>query len=84
MWGQNYSNRQLLLKAGRREIAILSTTSDFDNRIFFLGPTTTAGSSYLIPGGGVYLNAGGIDTSGVEFSATVQMPGRTYCESLNV
>ena len=47
------------------------------------GYTSTAGSSYLIPGG-VYLNAGGIDTSGVEFSATVQMPGRTYCESLNV
>ena len=50
---------------------------DFDNRIFFLGPTTTAGPNYLIPGGGAYFNAGGIDTSGVELSATVQMPGRT-------
>ena len=50
---------------------------DFDNRIFFLGPTTTTGPQYLIPGGGAYFNAGGIDTSGVELSATVQMPGRT-------
>ena len=29
------------------------------------------------PGGGAYFNAGGIDTSGVEFSATVQLPQRT-------
>ena len=50
---------------------------DFDSRIFFLGPTTTAGPNYLIPGGGAYFNASGIDTSSVELSATVQMPGRT-------
>ena len=30
-----------------------------------------------IPGGGAYFNAGGIDTSGLEFSATVQLPQRT-------
>ncbi|MCY4026825.1 MAG: hypothetical protein OXH75_11005 [Acidobacteria bacterium] len=29
------------------------------------------------PGGGAYFNAGGIDTSGVEFSATVQLPRQT-------
>ena len=47
---------------------------DFQNRIFYLGPQTTAGPNYLIPGGGAYFNAGGIHTNGFEFSATVQMP----------
>ena len=50
---------------------------DFENRIFFLGPQTSAGPNYLIPGGGAYFNAGGIETSGVEFSATVQLPSQT-------
>ncbi len=50
---------------------------DFENRIFYLGPQTPAGPNYLIPGGGAYFNAGGIDTSGVEFSATVPMPRQT-------
>ena len=50
---------------------------DFDNRIFYLGPQTPAGPNYLIPGGGAYFNAGGIETSGVELAATVAMPGRT-------
>ena len=52
-------------------------TIDFQNRIFYLGPQTPAGPNYLIPGGGAYFNAGGIDTSGLEFSATVQLPQRT-------
>ena len=52
-------------------------TIDFENRIFYLGPQTAAGPNYLIPGGGAYFNAGGIDTSGVELSATVQMPRGT-------
>ena len=52
-------------------------TIDFQNRIFYLGPQTAAGPNYLIPGGGAYFNAGGIDTSGIEFSATVQMPRQT-------
>ena len=47
---------------------------DFQNRIFYLGPTTTAGPNYLIPGGGAYFNAGGLQTNGLEFSATVRMP----------
>ena len=50
---------------------------DFQNRIFYLGPQTTAGPNYLIPGGGAYFNAGGIETSGVELSATVPLPNRT-------
>ena len=49
-------------------------TIDFENRIFYLGPQTPAGPNYLIPGGGAYFNAGGIDTSGIELSATVQLP----------
>ncbi len=52
-------------------------TIDFQNRVFYLGPQTPAGPNYLIPGGGAYFNAGGIDTSGVELSATVQLPRRT-------
>ena len=47
---------------------------DFQNRIVFLGPQTVAGPNYLIPGGGAYFNAGGLDTRGLEFSATVQLP----------
>lgn len=47
---------------------------DFENRIVFLGPTTVAGPNYLIPGGGAYFNAGGLDTRGFELSATVQLP----------
>ena len=52
-------------------------TIDFQNRIFYLGQQTPAGPDYLIPGGGAYFNAGGIETSGVELSATAQMTGRT-------
>lgn len=48
--------------------------ADFENRIFFLGPQTTAGPNYLIPGGGAYFNAGGISASGLELSATLQLP----------
>ena len=47
---------------------------DFQNRIVFLGPQTVAGPNYLIPGGGAYFNAGGLDTRGFELSATVQLP----------
>ena len=50
---------------------------DFDNRIFYLGPQTPAGPNYLIPGGGAYFNAGGIETRGVELAATVAMSDRT-------
>ena len=50
---------------------------DFQNRIFYVGPQTPTGPNYLIPGGGAYFNAGGIETSGFELSATVQMPLQT-------
>ena len=50
---------------------------DFPNRIVYLGPQTPAGPNYLIPGGGAYFNAGGIDTRGLELSATVPLPRQT-------
>ena len=68
--GLQYSGERLALSATWYDI-------DFQNRIFYLGPQTPAGPNYLIPGGGAYFNAGGIDTSGVEFSATVEMPRQT-------
>ena len=46
---------------------------DFQNRIFFLSPQTAAGPNYLIAGGGSYFNAGGIDSRGVELSATLRL-----------
>ncbi len=68
--GVQYSGKRLALSATLYSI-------DFDNRIFYLGPQTSAGPNYLIPGGGAYFNAGGIETSGVELAATVAIPGRT-------
>ena len=64
--------------AGER-VALSATlySIDFDNRIFYLGPQTSAGPNYLIPGGGAYFNAGGIETSGVELAATVALTDRT-------
>ena len=73
------SNIDVGLQYAGERVALGATwyTIDFENRIFYLGPQTPAGPNYLIPGGGAYFNAGGIDTSGVEFSATVQLPRRT-------
>ena len=73
------SNIDVGLQYSGDRVALGATwyTIDFKNRIFYLGPQTPAGPNYLIPGGGAYFNAGGIDTSGIEFSATVQMPGQT-------
>ena len=68
--GVKYSGERLALSATLYSI-------DFDNRIFYLGPATSAGPDYLIPGGGAYFNAGGIETSGLELAATVAMPSRT-------
>ncbi|MYD72371.1 MAG: TonB-dependent receptor [Acidobacteria bacterium] len=73
------SNIDVGLQYAAERVALGATwyDIDFENRIFYLGPQTPAGPNYLIPGGGAYFNAGGIDTSGVEFSATVQMPRQT-------
>ena len=59
--------------------ALMATyyTIDFHNRVFFLTPQTAAGPNYLIPGGGAYFNAGGIESSGVELSATLQVAAGT-------
>ena len=73
------SNIDVGLQYAGDRLALSATwyTIDFENRIFYLGPATATGPNYLIPGGGAYFNAGGIDTTGVELSATVQMPQRT-------
>ena len=73
------SNVDVGLQYSGDRVALGATwyTIDFKNRIFYLGPQTPAGPNYLIPGGGGYFNAGGIATSGVEFSATVQLPRQT-------
>ena len=68
-FGLRYAGPRLALSATAYSI-------EFDNRIFYLGPATPAGPNYLIPGGGGYFNAGGIETSGLELAATVAMPGQ--------
>ena len=70
------SNIDIGLQYAGERLALSATwyTIDFENRIFYLGPTTAAGPNYLIPGGGAYFNAGGLQTNGLEFSATVRMP----------
>ena len=70
------SNIDVGLQYAGERLALSATwyTIDFENRIFYLGPTTAAGPNYLIPGGGAYFNAGGLQTNGLEFSATVRMP----------
>ena len=73
------SNIDVGLQYAGERVALGTTwyNIDFENRIFYLGPQTPAGPNYLIPGGGAYFNAGGIETRGIEFSATVQMPRQT-------
>ena len=50
---------------------------DFENRIFFLSPQTATGPNYLVAGGGSYFNAGGIESEGVELSATLRVTEAT-------
>ena len=73
------SNIDVGLQYAGDRVALGATwyTIDFENRIFYLGSQTPAGPNYLIPGGGAYFNAGGIDTRGIELSATVQLPRQT-------
>ncbi|MXX73119.1 MAG: TonB-dependent receptor [Gemmatimonadetes bacterium] len=68
--GVQYAGDRLALSATLYSI-------DFDNRIFYVGPLTPAGPNYLIPGGGAYFNAGGIETRGIELAATAAVSERT-------
>ena len=47
--------------------------SQFENRIIFLAPGSAAGNDYLIGTSGTYFNAGGIDSSGFELAATLNL-----------
>ena len=73
---ESASNIDLGMQYSGERIALSATwyTIDFENRIFYLGPQTSAGPNYLIPGGGAYFNAGGIETTGIELAATVPLP----------
>ena len=72
------SNLDVGLQYSGERIALGATwySIDFQNRIFYLGPATPTGPNYLIPGGGGYFNAGGLETSGIELSATVPLPSQ--------
>ena len=76
---ESASNIDVGLQYAGERVALSATwyTINFDNRIFYIGPQTPTGPDYLVPGGGAYFNAGGIETSGVELSATLRMPGQT-------
>lgn len=47
--------------------------SKFDNRIIFLSNSSESGIDYLGEGSGTYLNAGGIDSEGVELVTRYQL-----------
>ena len=68
--GVQYAGERVALSATAYSI-------DFNNRIFYVGPLTPAGPNYLIPGGGAYFNAGGIETRGIELAATAAVSERT-------
>ena len=73
---ESASNIDIGLRYTGRRVAVSGTlySTDFENRVIFLGPQTAAGPNYLIPGGGAYFNAGGLATRGLEGSVTVQLP----------
>ena len=68
-------NLDLGLRYSRDPLALTATAYriDFSNRIFFLHTQTETGPSYLVPGGGAYFNAGGVESRGVELSATCRV-----------
>lgn len=47
--------------------------ADFSNRIIFLSPESAAGPDYIIGTSGTYFNAGGIDSSGFELTADIDL-----------
>ena len=72
------SNIDVGLQYSGERVALGATwyTIDFQNRIFYLGPQTPTGPNYLIPGGGAYFNAGGIDTRGSSSPRRCPLPQR--------
>ena len=67
------------VRYSRDRVALMATYYDIDfrDRVFFLTPHATTGPDYLIAGGGAYFNAGGIESSGVELSATLRVTAGT-------
>ncbi|MHA7816181.1 MAG: TonB-dependent receptor domain-containing protein [Pseudohaliea sp.] len=64
--GIRYRGDRLALTATYYEI-------DFSNRIIFLSPESAAGPDYIIGTNGTYFNAGGIDSSGFELTADLDL-----------
>ncbi|MDE2732449.1 MAG: carboxypeptidase-like regulatory domain-containing protein [Bacteroidota bacterium] len=75
---ESASNIDIGLQYTGNRVALSGTlySTDFENRVIFLGPQTAAGPNYLIPGGGAYFNAGGLSARGLEGSVTVQLPNQ--------
>ncbi|MFD2167092.1 TonB-dependent receptor domain-containing protein [Thalassotalea euphylliae] len=66
-FGLRYSDNNLSISA-------TLYTIEFDNRITFIAPgSDTGGIDYTVGTNGTYLNVGGIDSEGFEFSATYQV-----------
>jgi outer membrane receptor protein involved in Fe transport len=64
--GVRYANGWLLVSATAYDI-------NFENRIIFLSPETSAGPDYDIGTSGTYFNAGGIESNGIEIAADVAL-----------
>ena len=72
------SNIDVGLQYAGDRVAVSATgyVIDFENRSLLPRSANACWSQLPHPGGGAYFNAGGIDTRGIEFSATVQLPRR--------
>lgn len=68
--GVRYRGDRVFISATYYEI-------EFDNRIIFLSNETASGPNYLIGTNGSYFNAGGIESSGVEITADVDLTDAT-------
>jgi iron complex outermembrane receptor protein len=64
--GARYSNDRVKVSATYYDI-------NFENRVIFLAANTVAGPDYLIGTDGSYFNAGGVDSSGLELSGSLDL-----------
>jgi len=64
--GARYSNDRLKVSATYYDI-------NFENRVIFLAANTVAGPDYLIGTDGSYFNAGGVESSGLELSGSLDL-----------
>ena len=55
------------------DLSAVYFANSFDNRLFFLSPESDSGPDYDIGTSGTYFNSGGIDSDGLELSATYHL-----------